>query len=230
MNKIYEIDEADKRYPQKLLEIKKHPPKLYVMGNVKLLNNKCVAIVGSRDNTIYGEYYASYFSKELAKKSITIVSGLAIGIDTICHRNAMLELGKTIAVIGSGLNNIYPVENIELAKAIIKNGGAIVSEYPPDTLANLSNFPIRNRIIAGLSECVIVVEAKFRSGSSITARHAFLQKKEVFCVPGRIGDKTGVGTNNLIKKGANLLTSVNQILTCLGEGITEKKEYLETRC
>jgi DNA processing protein len=212
MNKIYEIEDTDELYPEKLLKISKYPQKLYVMGNVKLLNNKCVAMVGSRDNTSYGEYYASKFSNALSKAGITVVSGLAIGIDRICHENSMYEKGKTIAVLGSGFNNIYPEENIKLLKEILKNKGAVVSEYPPETGINLSKFPIRNRIIAGLSECTIVVEAKARSGSSVTARHAFEQGKKVFCVPGRIGDKTGKGTNKLINKGAILLTDVNDVL------------------
>lgn len=229
MNKIYEIDEIDKSYPQNLLKIRKHPKKLYIIGNLEILNNKSVAMVGSRDNTDYGEYYARNFSKTLSKAGITVVSGLAIGIDGICHENAMKEKGKTIAVIGSGFNNMYPPENIELAKQIIENGGAIISEYPPETEVNLSNFPIRNRIIAGLAECTIVVEAKFRSGSSITARHSFKQGKEVFCIPGRIGDKTGKGTNNLIKKGAKLLTDVNQILNALGEQTIDNKSNIDMR-
>jgi DNA processing protein len=212
MNKIYEIEDTDELYPEKLLKISKHPQKLYVMGNVKLLNNKCVAMVGSRDNTSYGEYYASKFSNALSKAGITVVSGLAIGIDRICHENSMYEKGKTIAVLGSGFNNIYPEENIKLLKEILKNKGAVVSEYPPETEINLSKFPIRNRIIAGLAECTIVVEAKARSGSSVTARHAFEQGKKVFCIPGRIGDKTGKGTNKLINKGAILLTDVNDVL------------------
>lgn len=224
MNEIYEIDEKDKYYPQNLLKLRNHPTKLYVMGNINILNNKSVAMVGSRDNTNYGEYYAMEFSKALSKRGITVVSGLAVGIDSICHENAMNESGKTIAVIGSGFNNIYPYENIELAKQIIENGGAIISEYPPEKEVDLSNFPERNRIIAGLSECTIVVEAKFRSGSSITARHSLEQGKEVFCLPGRIGDKTARGTNNLIKKGARLLNDINEVLSMLGkEDIIIKK-------
>lgn len=136
----------------------------------------------------------------------------------------MLEEGGTIAVIGSGFNHIYPEENINLVKEIIKNGGAIISEYPPNTEVNLSNFPVRNRIIAGISECTIVVEAKFRSGSLVTARHCSMQGKKVYCVPGRIGDKTGKGTNNLIKKGANILTDINEILIELGEKIQLKEK------
>lgn len=141
----------------------------------------------------------------------------------------MHEKGKTIAVLGAGFNHIYPEENVNLVKEIIKNGGAIVSEHPPNTEVNLSNFPIRNRIIAGIASSTIVVEAKARSGSSVTARHSSLQGKKVYCVPGRIGDKTGRGTNNLIKKGASILTDVNEILSDLGEEkIEENKEQM--RC
>lgn len=224
--KIYEIEETDNLYPKQLLKIKKHPPKLYVTGNPEILNNKCIAIVGTRDSTEYGKYYAKEFAKEISRLGITVVSGLAIGIDSVCHQSSMSELGKTIAVIGSGLNNIYPEENIELAKQIIENGGAIISEYPPDVEADVSKFPIRNRIIAGLSKGVLVIEAKFRSGSSNTATHAFMQDKKVFCIPGRLGEKTGVGTNNLIKKGAYLVTNVNEILKELQEDlyITNKIE------
>lgn len=217
--KIYEIEETDNLYPKQLLKIKKHPQKLYVTGNPKILNNKCIAIVGTRDSTEYGKYYAKEFAKEISRLGITVVSGLAIGIDSVCHQSSMSELGKTIAVIGSGLNNIYPEENIELAKQIIKNGGAIISEYPPNVEADVSKFPIRNRIIAGLSKGVLVIEAKFRSGSSNIATHAFSQDKKVFCIPGRLGEKTGVGTNNLIKKGAYLVTNVNEILKELQEDL-----------
>lgn len=129
----------------------------------------------------------------------------------------MHEKGKTIAVLGAGFNHIYPEENVNLVKEIIKYGGAIISEHPPNTEVNLSNFPIRNRIIAGIASSTIVVEAKARSGSSVTARHSSLQGKKVYCVPGRIGDKTGRGTNNLIKKGAHILTDINEILSELGE-------------
>ena len=217
MNKIYEIYKEDKNYPPNLLKIRKPPKKLYVMGNVSLLTNPSVAIVGSRDSTSYGEFNASIFSQELSKAGITVVSGLAVGIDSVAHVNSMKEEGRTIAVIGSGLNNIYPPENINLAKQIIENGGTIVSEYPPEKEADLSKFPLRNRIIAGLAECTIVVEAKYKSGSGITARHAFEQKKQVFCVPGRIGDKTSKGTNNLIKNGANILTDINEVLELFGK-------------
>lgn len=222
MNKIYEINEDDINYPKSLLQIKEPPKKLYAVGNIKLLNNQSIAIVGSRDSTSYGEFNASLFSREFSKQGITVVSGLAIGIDSVAHFNSMEEKGRTIAVVGAGLNNIYPPENLDLAKQIIKNDGCILSELPPNTEADLSKFPSRNRIIAGLSKCTIVIEAKFRSGSSITARHAFMQGKKVFCLPGRIGDKTSKGTNNLIKKGANILTDINEVLEVFEKLNTDK--------
>ena len=223
MYKIYDIEEKDQCYPQNLLKCAKHPKKLYVMGNKKILNNICVVIVGSRDNTSYGETYASYFAKEISKEGITIVSGLAKGIDTIAHRSSMCEKGGTIAVLGSGFNNIYPPENKSLVYEIIKNGGAIISKYPPDKEINLANFPKRNEIIAGLGKCTIVIEAKYRSGSSITARYTKEQDKPVFCLPGKIGSITSRGTNNLIKEGANILTDVNQIFELFGIEKTESK-------
>lgn len=227
--KIYEIDETDKNYPKSLLEIKNNPKKIYVMGNLELLQNKAFAIVGTRENTDYGEKYAKKFAEQIAKTGITIVSGLANGIDSIAHKNAMKHKGKTIAVIGSGFHSIYPKENEELFKQILENDGCIISEYAPETEVDLSNFPTRNRIIAGLSKGVLVVEAKFRSGSSITARYGFEQKKPVFCIPNRIGEKTGVGTNNLIKIGAKLVTSVNEILIEIGEHTIEQKDEVEER-
>ena len=207
-----------------MLEIKNHPKKLYAIGNIELLQNKSLAIVGTRENTEYGAEYAKKFAGKISKTGITIISGLAVGIDTIAHKNAMKNKGRTIAVIGSGFHNIYPEENEELFSEILKNKGCIISEYSPETKVNLSNFPTRNRIIAGLSKGVLVAEAKFRSGSSITARYAFEQKKPVFCIPNQIGVKTGVGTNNLIKVGAKLVTNINEILAEIGESTIEEAE------
>lgn len=224
MRKVYEIYEDDKYYPQNLLKIKNHPKKLYVMGNRKLLNNKSVAIVGSRDNTVYGEYYASNFAKNLSLAGITVISGLAVGIDTIAHMNSMCEEGKTIAVLGCGFHHIYPKENSKLVDKILKNKGVVISEYPPETTADLSKFPMRNRIIAGISECTIVIEAKARSGSGITARQALFQGKPVFCVPGRLGDKTSKGTNNLIKSGANIIIDINDVLELFNKEKIEKTD------
>ena len=229
MRKIYEIYEDDKYYPKNLIKVKNHPQKLYVMGNRKLLNNDCVAIVGSRDNTVYGEFYASNFAKDLSSAGITIISGLAVGIDSIAHKNSMCEEGKTIAVLGCGFYHIYPKENTKLVDKILKNKGVVISEYPPETTANLSKFPMRNRIIAGIADCTIVIEAKFRSGSGITARQTLFQKKPVFCVPGRLGDKTGKGTNNLIKSGANILTDINDVLKLFNKDKIESPEMSNLR-
>lgn len=191
--------------------ISKHPKKLYAIGDIELLQKPSIAIVGSRDCTEYGRKYAAQFASSISMSNITVVSGLAIGIDSVAHENSMEEKGKTIAVMGSGFNYIYPKENENLFKEIIEKGGLIISEYPPNTKPNLKTFPFRNRIIAGLSMAVLVVEAKFRSGSGITARCAFKQGKEVFCLPHMLEDKNGVGTNNLLKSGAKLITNPQEI-------------------
>lgn len=219
INKIYEINEKDKLYPKKLLQIKDRPNKIYVVGNIELLNNKSIAIVGSRISTTYGEYYAAKFAKEISKKGITIISGLAKGIDTVAHQNSKQEKGKTIAVLGCGFNHVYPKENEELFNEIIEDGGCIISQYSPDIDINLKEVPFRNRIISALSEGVLIVEARHRSGSGVTAKYAFEQNKKVFCLPNQIGVTTGVGTNNLIKKGAILVTNSNEILTQIGENV-----------
>lgn len=230
INKIYEINETDELYPKKLLQIKDRPNKIYVVGNIELLNNKSIAIVGSRISTTYGEYYAAKFAKEISEKGITIISGLAKGIDTVAHQNSKQEKGRTIAVLGCGFNHVYPKENEELFNEIIENGGCIVSQYSPDTDINLKEVPFRNRIISALSEGVLIVEARHRSGSGVTAKYAFEQNKKVFCLPNQIGVTTGVGTNNLIKEGAILVTNPNEILTQIGENVekdTEENEKTE---
>ena len=219
INNIYEIKEIDKLYPERLLKIKDRPNKIYAVGNIELLNNKSIAIVGSRISTTYGEYYAAKFAKEISKKGITIISGLAKGIDTIAHQNSKQEKGKTIAVLGCGFNHIYPKENEELFNEIIEEGGCVISQYSPETDINLKEVPFRNRIISALSEGVLVIEARYRSGSGVTAKYAFEQNKKVFCLPNQIGVTTGVGTNNLIKEGAILVTNPNEILTQIGENV-----------
>lgn len=232
MEKIEIIKQNSKNYPTKLLQIQETPKQLYVEGDTSLLNNDAIAIVGSRKATEYGKKCASYFAKGLAKKGITIISGLATGIDSVAHIHSMKEQGKTIAVIGSGFKHITPKENYYLYEQIIENGGCIVSEYPPETKEEVANYPRRNRIISGLSMGVLVIEARHRSGSGITANLAMKQKKEVFCVPNRIDEKTASGTNNLIKKGANLVTCPEDILEfydlkTLNEEIEMPKEYKE---
>ena len=208
--------EEDKNYPKKLLEINNSPAQIYVEGNCKLLNQECIAIVGTRKATQYGIKYAKEFAEKLSKEGICIISGMALGIDTAAHIGAMKELGKTIAVLGSGFDYIYPEENLYLYNKILENEGCIISEYPPETQMNKSNFPKRNRIISGLAMGVLVVEATYRSGAVITAKLARKQGKEVFCIPNKIGVSTGYSTNELIKQGANLVTAPEDILQFYG--------------
>lgn len=230
MKGIKLIESTDLEYPNKLLEIKEYPEKLYVIGNEKLLSKKTIGIVGARESTGYGEKCARIFAREISKANICIVSGMAIGIDTAAHEGAIKEKGSTIAVLGCGFNKIYPKENIDLFNDILKKGGCIISEYSPNIEANLSTFPKRNRIISGLSEGILVVEAMHRSGSLITAKYAKEQNKKIFCIPGNIDIKTSVGTNRLIQNGAKLVTTPRNILEELEDKIKEKiieKEYQE---
>lgn len=212
------ITQKNECYPAKLLQIQNPPEELYVEGNEKLLNQDAIAIVGTRNCTRYGEKCASKFARELSKKGICIVSGLAKGIDSIAHIHSMEEKGKTIAVLGSGFNYIYPPENQYLYQKIIENGGCIVTEYPPETPVDKAKFPKRNRIISGLSMGVLVIEARYRSGTSITAKHAISQHKEVFCVPHLLDTPTGYIPNLLIAQGAQLVTSGSDILQYYNEG------------
>ncbi len=219
--KIQQIKYKDEEYPEKLRKIKNPPQTLYVVGDATLLNKQSIAIVGSRDASEYGKKYTALFSSSIANSNIAVVSGLALGIDTTAHKYAIEKQGKTIAVIASGFKHIYPKENIPLYQAILKNGGCIVSEYPPETKIDMKFFPTRNRIIAGLSMAVIVIEAKYRSGSSITAKYALEQKKEAFCLPHSIEDKNGVGCNNLMKKGAKPITKASELNKYLGTNIKD---------
>ena len=214
MKKIELIKNSDKEFPQELLSIKDPPKELYIIGNKKLLNKKSIAIVGTRNCTKYGAECAKKIAKNISKKEICIISGMALGIDTFAHTEAIKQNGNTIAVLGGGFDYIYPEENIELFNKIIENNGLVISEYPPKTKAILSKFPYRNRIISGLSMGVLVVEATLgRSGSLVTARYAKEQNKKIFSVPGNINLKTSKGTNWLIKECAKLVTCAEDILT-----------------
>ena len=220
------IKKEDKEYPEKLLKIKDPPEQLYVIGDESLLNKRSIAIIGSRDCTMYGYEQAKKFAKELSKKDICIVSGMAIGIDSAAHIGAKCEKGKTTAVLGSGFNKIFPEENKELFYQILNEGGCIITEYGPDVEPSYNNFPRRNRIVSGLVEGVLVVEARHRSGTSITAKYAKQQEKKIFCIPSNLENPTGVGTGRLIQEGAKLVLEPNDILLELGI-IEEKQEYLE---
>lgn len=201
-------------YLERLRNIYDPPKKLYVLGNFKILKEKAIAIVGSRKATEYGKKVAFQISQELTKENINIVSGLAIGIDTYAHLGAISiqNQASTIAVLGSGIDEMYPKENTELARKIIQTGGCIVSEYPLGTKPNKINFPQRNRIISGLSEGVVVVEASEKSGSLITAEFGIEQGKEIFAVPGNIDNPLSKGTNQLIMDGAKMVLSSKEIL------------------
>ena len=210
---IIKIDVEDKNYPQRLLKIKNFPTEIYAVGNVELLNAKnTLGIVGARKCTEYGRTVTSEFAKQIARQGVCIISGMAVGIDAMAHNSAIEEKGKTIAVLGGGFNHIYPLENEWLFHKIIEKGGCVITEYPPEIEADNTKFPTRNRIISALSDAVLVVEARHRSGSTITAKYARKQEKAVYAIPNTIYTTTGVGTNNLIREGAILVTKPEQII------------------
>ena len=209
-NNIKIININEREYPQALKKIYDPPISLYVKGNIKKLNNKNIGIVGCRECTTYGKKSAEYFAYNLSKQNINIVSGLAKGIDSYAHLGS-LNNGNTIAVLGNGLDMIYPKENLELANEIIKRGGTIISEYPCGTKPDKMKFPARNRIISGISSGIIVIEAKEKSGTLITVDFALEQGRDVFVVPGNINSINSVGTNDLIKQGARLVTTYEDV-------------------
>ena len=216
-NKIDIININVESYPQQLKKIYDAPISLYIKGNKEILNSKALAIVGCREASDYGKKAAKYFAYNLAQNKFNIVSGLAKGVDSYAHLGSLCvenkkSCGKTIAVVGNGLDTIYPSENKELADKIIESGGAIISEYPLGTKPDKMNFPARNRIISGISDGVIVVEAKERSGTLITVDFALEQGRDVFVVPGNINSINSVGTNDLIKQGAKLVTTYKDII------------------
>lgn len=210
-NDIKIINISDDNYPAKLKNIYAPPITIFAKGDISLLNSKSIAIVGSREPSKYGIYVAEKFSKELSKEGITIVSGLARGIDTFAHVGALSSFGKTIAVLGSGIDIVYPKENAKYYREISEKG-LIISEYIVGTAPESKNFPQRNRIISGLSDGVLVVEARKNSGTMITTDFALEQGKELYVIPGNITSNLSAGTNNLIKEGAKLVTDVYEIL------------------
>lgn len=209
------ISEESPLYPENLKTLDDAPLILYMKGRPFSKDRYAVAIVGSRRCSEYGKRVAEKLSRELAGIGITVVSGLARGIDTIAHTGALKAGGRTAGVFASGLDRVYPPENKELVKKIIEKG-FVISEFPPSTKPDRENFPRRNRLISGLSLGVIVVEAEAESGALITANYGLEQGREVFAVPGSIFSKTSEGTNNLIKKGAKPVSSVEDIIEELG--------------
>ena len=204
---IQEIKLNELAYPYLLSQINNPPKILYVLGNVEILREKSIAIVGCRECSKYGEKVATELAYNLGKNNIITVSGLAKGIDSYCHIGSIKAKARTIAVVAHGLDMIYPKEHRDLAINILQHGGAIVSEYKVGEKPKKENFPARNRIISGLAKSTVIVEAKMHSGALITANFALEQNREVFAVPGNIYGKNSEGTNELIKAGANLVTS-----------------------
>lgn len=217
MNEIYF---GDGSYPALLAEISKPPKKIFVLGNAEQLadaqQKPIIAIVGTRRPTQYGKEVAYTLARDLALRGVVVVSGLALGIDAAAHKGALEGGGKTWAVLGSGIDNIQPVYNRKLAEDIIRAQGLIISEYPGSTDATKWTFPERNRIVAGLSSAVIVVEAPIRSGALITARLALDANREVGAVPGEVFSVQSGGTHMLLREGAAVIRDANDILELVG--------------
>lgn len=201
----------DPNYPANLREVEASPPVLYVRGTLIEQDLLAVALVGTRRASAYGREVAHMAASQLAQQQVTVISGLALGVDTIAHRAALDAGGRTLAVLGSGVDQIYPAQNRDLGKDIMANG-ALISEYPLGTRPEANNFPPRNRIISGLSRGVVVIEAGQRSGALITARFAADQGRDVFAVPGSILHPGSVGCNQLIRDGATPFLSVADLL------------------
>jgi len=211
----YILRKEDPTYPPLLKEIHASPPVLFVHGQLEFLTKPQLAIVGSRNPTPLGNDLAKQFAQYLSSVGLTITSGLAIGVDAAAHRGALREKGGTVAVLGSGLNQIYPHQHVSLAEQIVANG-VLVSEFPTNTRALPAHFPRRNRLISGLSMGCLVVEAALKSGSLITAKYALDQGREVFAMPGSIHSPLAKGCHQLLRQGAKLVETAQDVLEELG--------------
>jgi DNA processing protein len=213
----------DGSYPALLREIADPPITLYVRGDWQAcLDQPCVGVIGSRMCSTYGENASEMLSRDLAARGITVVSGLARGIDAAAHKGALQAKGRTVAVMGTGIDGVYPKENTRLLREMLENGGCLVSQFPLGTPPLKDNFPYRNRIISGLSLGVLIVEASERSGSLITARLAAEQNREVMAVPGNITSSNSYGTNYLIKAGAKLVQQWQDVVAELPSEIAAR--------
>ena len=218
----------DPLYPRLLREIPRPPPLLYVRGDPSCLSLPQLAIVGSRNPSGGGSENAERFAHYLAERGFAITSGLALGIDAAAHRGALRAGGKTIAVMGTGIDLIYPSRHRQLAQGIVDSGGALVSEFPLGTSSHASNFPQRNRIISGLSGGTLVVEAAVQSGSLITASYALQHDREVFAIPGSIHNPLARGCHQLIRQGATLVETAQDIVDQLAGLLSYKRQEVKT--
>jgi len=223
--RLLAIDDA--AYPKPLLELVDAPPLLYIKGDWLPTDERALAIVGTRKATQYGRDATFSIARQIAEQDVTIVSGLAQGIDSAAHRGALAGQGRTIAVLGTGIDQIYPPENHELAQQIIQHG-AIISELPVGTPPSGRNFPRRNRLISGLSQAVLIAEAPEKSGALITADAALEQGKDVFAVPSNIFNPMGRGCNRLIQDGAQLVMRISDILNGLDVSYTQAQTRQQT--
>jgi DNA processing protein len=212
MHKINEFSPQDNNFTQIITHLADSPKKLYYLGELPKERKPTVAIVGTRKPTKYGIEVTHRLAFDLAKRGVIIVSGMALGVDGIAHRAALEAGGMTIAVLGNGLDTLYPSSHQQLGKDIIKSGGAIISEYDPDVPAYPANFLARNRIVSGLSDAIIITEAAARSGTLNTAGHALEQGKDIFVVPGNITSPLSAGCNALLRQGAIPVTSAQDVL------------------
>lgn len=223
--KIYIIDKDSKEYPEPLRHIANPPKRLFCIGDLTLLQRRCVAVVGSRRYSLYGQQTAMMIGRFLGKTELAVASGLAGGIDTFAHTGVLNVEGKAVAVLGTGVNRIYPQKNREMYREIQEKGLAI-SEYDPEFKGSKYSFPARNRILSGISESVIVVEAGVGSGALITAQFANEQGRTVYAVPGNISSQFSMGTNLLIRDGAVPLVVMDDLLRDMGiePGTAEEAE------
>ena len=231
--KIKPLFLTDAAYPQRLLNCYDSPTLLFYKGEADLNAAKTVAIVGTRSYTEYGKQFTEKLVKELAPQNIVVISGLAYGIDAIAHKSALKNSLPTIGVVGHGLDKIYPAENTHLAKDMLKENGGLLTEFFSGTKPDKHNFPLRNRIVAGMSDATVVIETNVKGGSMITAKLADAYNRDVFAVPGRTTDKTSSGCNHLIKyQKAQLLTDAEDLLDVMGwkekkaKGRTQKQKEL----
>ena len=218
------ITPMDPEYPPRLLEIYDPPSVLWVRGDVGLLSRAGIAVVGTRAPSTYGAGMAELLSRDLANRGLVIMSGMARGVDTAAHKGALDAGGKTLAVWGTGIDVVYPKENKKLAESIVLSGGAIVTEFPMGTFPAPQNFPIRNRVLSGMSVGVLVIEAAEYSGTRITARCAMEQNRDVYAVPGNVTNKGSWGPNTLIKQGAKLTATWEDVWEDLPSQIKSELE------